>query len=324
MKANRLLFTVGLVLGLAASPGYAQTVLYYHLDALGSVRAVSNQAGQVVETHDYLPYGEESCGSGGCGPAAQPKRFTGKDRDVETGLDYFGARYYGPSIGRFTAVDPFLGQAAAVIDPQRWNRYAFASNNPLRRRDPDGRNWFENNGEWTWSPDTSGGYTHIVIFQKSGRNDEGAVTGTLTLYEQDKVVATSPAFSGGHNFGEIPNGTYFVRTDIRGKAETTEQLTADRTRLKPFYGIQEIEPYIVDENGKPVGNARWEWGSVRAALNEPRGERRSEYLGNYIHGKERPGDYTHGCISERSENVLGQLKALDRKRTPSVPVSVRE
>jgi RHS repeat-associated protein len=119
----------------------AQIIEYYHLDATGNVLAVTNQAGQVVETHDYLPFGEELCGSAPCsGPAAgQPKRFTGKERDVETGLDYFGARYYRANLGRFTTVDPGGDLRANILNAQRWNKYAYGINNPLRFQDPDGR-----------------------------------------------------------------------------------------------------------------------------------------------------------------------------------------
>ena len=75
----------------------AQEVEYYHLDAIGNVRAVTDQSGRVVERHDYLPFGEE-CITGACASnpgvtGGQPKHFTGKERDTETGLDYFGARY---------------------------------------------------------------------------------------------------------------------------------------------------------------------------------------------------------------------------------------
>ena len=120
----------------------AQVVEFYHLDALGSVRAVTNEQGGVVEQHDYLPFGEEWCGASGfCDPAApgQPRRFTSKERDAETGLDYFGARYYGSRIGRFTTVDPVLRRRRASFNPQTWNRYSYAANNPLRYLDPDGR-----------------------------------------------------------------------------------------------------------------------------------------------------------------------------------------
>jgi RHS repeat-associated protein len=123
-----------------AGVGHAQTVEYYHLDPLGSVRAVTSQGGQVVERHDYLPFGEEWCGTQPCGASGgQPKHFTGKERDVETGLDYFGARYYASQLGRFTTLDPVYTWQDNSVDPQRWNRYAYVRNNPLKHIDPDGR-----------------------------------------------------------------------------------------------------------------------------------------------------------------------------------------
>jgi RHS repeat-associated protein len=68
-------------------------------------------------------------------------RFTGKPRDGETGLDYFGARYHAPRLGRFTTVDPLLGIPLALMDPQRWNRFSYVGNRPMRLVDPDGRGW---------------------------------------------------------------------------------------------------------------------------------------------------------------------------------------
>ena len=68
------------------------------------------------------------------------QQFTGKERDNETGLDYFGARYYSPAQGRFTSVDP-KNASADPADPQSWNGYAYARNNPLKYVDPDGRKY---------------------------------------------------------------------------------------------------------------------------------------------------------------------------------------
>jgi RHS repeat-associated protein len=109
---------------------------FYHLDALGSVRAVTDQNGTLQARHEYLPFGEEWA------PPADPdtRRFTGKERDADTGLDYFGARYYRADLGRFTTVDPEMTLDENLVDPQRWNRYAYARNNPLKYVDPDGRN----------------------------------------------------------------------------------------------------------------------------------------------------------------------------------------
>jgi RHS repeat-associated protein len=64
--------------------------------------------------------------------------FTGKERDAESGLDYFGARYYGSSMGRFSSPDPGWFLAADLANPQSLNQYAYVQNNPLSMVDPDG------------------------------------------------------------------------------------------------------------------------------------------------------------------------------------------
>ena len=63
---------------------------------------------------------------------------TGKERDAETGLDYFGVRYYSGAQGRWTSVDPAF-ESERVEDPQTWNRYSYVYNRPLILTDPDGR-----------------------------------------------------------------------------------------------------------------------------------------------------------------------------------------
>jgi len=73
-------------------------------------------------------------------PAPCKRLFTGKEKDLETGQDYFGARYYRLDVGRFTTVDPAVTIKDNLVDPQRWNRYAYVTNNPLKYTDPDGRN----------------------------------------------------------------------------------------------------------------------------------------------------------------------------------------
>ena len=69
-------------------------------------------------------------------------RFTGKERDAETGLDYFGARYFSAAQGRFTSPDwsekPQPVPYADLADPQTLNLYSYVRNNPLSRADPDG------------------------------------------------------------------------------------------------------------------------------------------------------------------------------------------
>ncbi len=95
-----------------------------------------------VKRHDYLPFGEEiSAGTGGRTSAqgyssdGVRQKFTQKERDNETGLDYFLARHYCSMQGRFTSVDSFGG---STHNPQSLNRYSYVGNNPLAFTDPTG------------------------------------------------------------------------------------------------------------------------------------------------------------------------------------------
>jgi RHS repeat-associated protein len=120
-------------------------VRYVTVDALGSTRMVTDGSGARVECHDYLPFGVELGQSIGSRPACYTTdgvklKFTGKERDglgENNGLDYFGARYFSGAQGRFTTPDPpILDQH--ITDPQSWNLYTYARNNPLRFVDPSG------------------------------------------------------------------------------------------------------------------------------------------------------------------------------------------
>lgn len=134
-RATPLLAAWLVLLGLAA-PAQAQVKIeYYHLDPIGSVRLVTDSAGAEVARYDYHPFGEEVPPV----TTGQPRRYAGKERDAETSYDYFGGRYYAGRVGRFTTVDPAYELEDNLLDPQRWNRYAYVRNNPLRYSDPDGR-----------------------------------------------------------------------------------------------------------------------------------------------------------------------------------------
>jgi RHS repeat-associated protein len=120
-------------------------VQYLTGDHLGSTRVVTDGNAAVIARHDYLPFGEElgpsvnGRGALYAGGDTVRQLFTGKERDAESALDYFGARYFSAPLGRFTGVDPVLSTRESSADPQRWNRYAYVRNNPLRLVDPDGR-----------------------------------------------------------------------------------------------------------------------------------------------------------------------------------------
>ena len=130
----------------SATPGSSPcTTCYVSVDHLGSVRMVTDQSGTVVARHDYLAFGEEigagyagrtNAGLWGASDNAD-QRFTGQVRDVETGLDYFNARYYESPIGRFMSPDP--GNAGTdATNPQTWNGYVYGVNSPLSEVNPSG------------------------------------------------------------------------------------------------------------------------------------------------------------------------------------------
>jgi RHS repeat-associated protein len=115
------------------------SVSYYFADHLGTARVVANSSGAVLDDSDFYPFGGERIVTSSTG---NTYKFTGKERDSESGLDNFGARYDSSNMGRFMSPDP--NQAAGfdhLDDPQSWNGYAYVRNNPLNLTDQDGENY---------------------------------------------------------------------------------------------------------------------------------------------------------------------------------------
>lgn len=115
-----------------------ETILYYTTDAVGSVRMVTDSGGAVVARYDYRPFGDP-CGTA-CGPqgSTEKRQFGGTEKDLETDLNYFGARYYMANAGRFATpdepgVDQFLSQ------PQSFGLYTYVRGNPQRYVDDTGQ-----------------------------------------------------------------------------------------------------------------------------------------------------------------------------------------
>ena len=109
---------------------------FYFNDPLGTRRVQTDYAGVVEQKCQSLPFGDgESCGT-----TPTEHLFTGKERDAESGNDYFGARYYASTIGRFMSPDrtPF---GIAPGDPQSWNLYSYARNKPTTSIDVGGAWW---------------------------------------------------------------------------------------------------------------------------------------------------------------------------------------
>jgi RHS repeat-associated protein len=114
--------------------------VFYNLsDHLATSRVIAEVAsGKTTPTlcydADFEPFGAEHAYTSTC---SQKYKFTGKERDTESGLDNFGKRYNASTIGRFMSPDAFF-KDSHVGDPQSWNEYTYVRNNPLRYTDPTG------------------------------------------------------------------------------------------------------------------------------------------------------------------------------------------
>jgi RHS repeat-associated protein len=111
---------------------------------LGSTRMVTNESAIVVSRHDFAPFGQE-VPSGVAGRTSLwattdniNQKFTGQERDAESALDFFQARYMANSLARFMSPDPY-NAGVDITNPQSWNAYAYVLGNPLNGTDPSGR-----------------------------------------------------------------------------------------------------------------------------------------------------------------------------------------
>jgi RHS repeat-associated protein len=107
------------------------TTYFRHEDNLGSARVLTQMSQGIQDSIDYQPFGEQISGD-----TATTHKFTGKERDTESGLDNFGFRYNASTMGRF--MTPDSPSYSNHKNPQSWNLYAYALNNPVSFRDADG------------------------------------------------------------------------------------------------------------------------------------------------------------------------------------------
>lgn len=258
----------------AASSGAGTS--YLTSDVLGTPRVITGSDindgdGGVRARHDYLPFGEELLvGRNNSYTADNLKqRFTSKERDVETGLDYFGARYYASQQGRFISPDDFLNDTH-LGDPASWNLYVYVRNNPLNYVDPSGEevrsidlkdkekqklidDWKRETGYQDIQFDKSG---KLTINEQAGRSGGSnlaardllkAVTSTDVRFNLVSVDTTAVAFAevdagttpiGAGN--KITRTDYKVRIDFgdfdraSGDKEAKEAFSVGLTAIHEF------------------------------------------------------------------------------------------
>ena len=213
------------------------TVKYYFADDLGSASVITNDHGAMtppLAESDYYPYGGEIPITSG---DPNHYKFTGKERDSESGLDNFGARYDASSLGRFMSPDPLGGHNE---DPQTLNRYAYVRNNPLSLTDPTGldfnlrcqptaQNVSTCQGGHVGTTDDKGNFTATVVTSDSIRAGQNSAN-----VDQNGVEVTT----GGKSY----SGQYFDNpashtTDASGNDENHNPITLQGDASKGLGGF---------------------------------------------------------------------------------------
>ena len=133
--ARRYVWGLGLAYEVESS-----AALVYHVDGLGSVRALTDSTKAVVQTYESDEFGVPIVASGG---STQPFGFTGEQRDGENGLTYLRTRYYDPHLGRFIGRDPYSG---TLSNPVSLNRFVYVWSRPTGLVDPSGLDPGEDDG----------------------------------------------------------------------------------------------------------------------------------------------------------------------------------
>jgi RHS repeat-associated protein len=192
----------------------ADTFYFNYTDWLGTERLRTDVSGNVVETCTSLPFGDGQNCTGAL--EISPMHFTGKERDAETGLDNFGARYNSSSMGRFMSPDPLGGHR---IDPQTLNKYVYVRNNPVTLTDPTGLDFSlscaQNNGTTcqngtVYYKDKNGDYRQTLIHS----DDKGNLSDQSENKYTANVSGAGVSFTGN-------GGTNVAGTFVNGTNATT-------------------------------------------------------------------------------------------------------
>jgi RHS repeat-associated protein len=217
-------------------------------DHLGSTRLILNAQGACAQRLDYAPFGAQLTRPGAAcytTPATGLPLFTGQVRDpesaagTETGLDYFNARYFWATLGRFTSPDaPFADQYPE--DPQSWNLYGYGRSNPLAFIDPTGRckkgadSMYHDSEE---GPCVAPGGTSITV---GADDDEPLSPYAMVFYNEmsrrrmasnQMIVAVAGGSAAVGTAGGVATATGAVAATIDGVAYTWAELAALRPEV---------------------------------------------------------------------------------------------
>ena len=228
---------------------------YYHTGHLGSIRAVTDEGGQVVERKDFYPFGLQMPGRTLTqGPRAD-EDFTGYEKDEETQLLYAGARYYMPALGRWGAPDPH-----ADAYP-RHTPYNYALNNPLLLIDPDGKD-------------------AVVTINDSTQTVTISATINLRGEEATEEYASQVSESISSRWGEktvaIDGNEYSVETDIEVNVWEGSEAEWDQAIMEAGNDRMNSNNFITVKTGRNAAGTGVPGEVVRGISNSYTGEFSSE------------------------------------------------
>gem|GEM_PF-1634376 len=331
---------------------------YLTSDHLGSPRVITNSSAVVAGRHDYMPFGEElgatiggrTTGMGFSVADGSRQKFTQKERDNETGLDYFLARYYGSTQGRFTSADDFLNDTAPV-DPASWNLYAYVRNNPLRYIDPTGEKVYVGDitdagerAEFLRRANYTYGCNDCVTVDQNGFlevNTTGLAQNVLKATQYLTDAITQPAsvalFSvqvtnnnravafGDSQAGmagvQLP-GNKFKTSAIRIRLDFGDDkwISGDKGAKEAFVNLvfaHEVAHYSPNAMKDPDDPSKT--GPVVDAVNEIQQARGLPLRGHYgVFGKGSSGDFVSINFGKAQTNRAGNI---DRNRTGGIKVN---
>lgn len=212
----------------------AGNIFYYHQDHLGSTRVVTNDIVNAPDYISYYPFGEMTGADAGSPPVSHT--YTSQEFDAETGLYYYNARYYNPSLGRFISADTIV---PSPWNPQDFNRYSYVNNNPMNYNDPSGHNKI-------WRKILIGAAIHQYAVPYIHPTTRGpAIAGTIALITSGGnpgaaiAAATSTAFL--NNTG---TGRQLVQT-------LAKEIFVDQLHMHPKYAY--MVAYTVINSGITMG-----------------------------------------------------------------------
>lgn len=244
-------------------------------DNLGTPRVITNSSAGVVSRHDFMPFGEElgatvggrTTGMGFSVTDGLRQKFTLKERDNETGLDFFEARYYANTQGRFLSVDLVAG---SLSNPQSLNRYSYVLNNPLKFIDPTGMivEWADS--EKKKKKDEAEARTsaqrkyenHIAKLLESKKSEERA-RGERLQESYERLKDSKSTFrvvseDSGSSSGELTfNGKVFI-VSLKGNASEYGAIDTNQKIAHEFeHGRQVLDRELSYHNYNPPDWKSW-------------------------------------------------------------------